>query len=111
MKPENLNFLIKDMKNNGGASAWDWEADYRFACHLGDEETAEIILAAIQSHAPENFRVYAMMKCKRITDLRLRIMRKLVRDGVARAYWAGTGEGGKSRFGVNKIRHYQLIKV
>lgn len=106
-----LDIIIKDLETHDNQGAWDWEADLRFARAIGDTEAVADCQALLRSNAPFALQIAAHhgLIAKTITARRIRALRALVRQGRARAFWLGTGRGGASLFGVNRVRHYQLV--
>lgn len=90
----------------GITSSWDWEMDRKFAEKIGDEDAVKLLkefggsVLAMREHD----------RCIRptITARRLRALRKLVGMGLVTSYWVGTGWGGRSDLGVNRLRGYML---
>lgn len=99
-------FILTDLKENYSQCSWDWPADERFAEHLKVEDT--LICEAMDSGAPLALRIAASSTWHNITQKRIAILRGLCKLGYVDAYWAGTGPGGKTEFGVNRIRTYAL---
>lgn len=101
--------VLKDMQNKGPQGSWDWEADHRFAKAVGDltavSDLERIMACELDAAA---FIGHKRLVRKRITERRLRALRKLVAQGTVYADWRGTGPGGKNRFGVNRCRAYFL---
>ena len=101
-------FLLADLKNYLTQSSWDWCADERFAEHIGYKDYSTIV-DCLNSGAPGPLRRAVSLTWKKpVTDRRLRVLRKLVGSGLVESYWVGTGRGGKSEFGVSRIRSYGL---
>lgn len=100
--------LLSDLSENGEQCSWDWEADLRFARITGQDTSP--IEAAIYSSAPIAFRVAASRGWEKVTQKRIRLLRKLCKIGLANSYWSGTGNGGKSDFGLNRVKNYVITK-
>lgn len=100
-------FLLSDLEENLDQSSWDWEADYRFAIAAGDTKSAEIIKEAIDSSAPTALR-FVLVRSTGITKKRLRVMNGLIKMKLVTAYWLGTGDGGRSEFGISRVKIYTL---
>jgi hypothetical protein len=99
-------FLLADLKEHRVQSSWDWSADERFAIHLGERNT--LIRETMDSGAPAVFRMAAANTWKKITQRRLRTLRRLVDRKLVTSFWSGTGDGGFYEFGVRRIRSYAL---
>ena len=97
---------ILQTHTQGITSSWDWEMDRKFAEMIGDEEAVKLLkefgdsVLAMREHD----------RCIRptITARRLRALRKLVGMGLVTSYWIGTGWGGRSDLGVNRLRGYSI---
>lgn len=100
--------VLEDLKKHGTQSSWDWEADQRFASHIGDSEAADGIRKILDSCAPSAFRIAAMLEYRRITNRRLRVLRKLVKNGLVVAFWDGLGQGAINQFGVRRVRCFRI---
>lgn len=103
--PAVLDALEADVRRHRSQSSWDWEADARFARLLGNEWAERRILAACESHAPAAFR-YAAVAETGVTKQRLAALRLLLKSGRITADWRGTGPGGLSELGTNRVRVY-----
>ena len=103
-------FLLANLKANGPQSSWDWQADHRFALAAGLTEEAEKIRLVLRSHAPTIFRDEVMFSVKHVKTRRLRALQALVKKGLVRSAWVGTGAGGKNEFSVNRCRAYFLVE-
>lgn len=104
--------VYQDMRKHGSQGAWDWEADLRFARAIG--ASADLIQdcqSLLKSQAPFPLLIAFHRQIIRqpITLRRGRALRKLVRSGKAKSYWLGTGPYGRVEFGVNRVRHYELV--
>ena len=103
----NTEFLINDFKEHPVQSSWDFEADLRFAKAIGDKEAVELIKPMLNGgFLPAILAIFRHTIRPRITNRRLRAMRKLVKQGLVKIGWLGTGYGGKTEFGVNRVRSY-----
>lgn len=93
--------LLADLRAGNSQGAWDWPADLRFAIAIGDKEAIDDIQRAMKSNAPWSLLLaaYKGLVDARITQRRLRALRALIRDGLVRGYWSGTGWGGVAYFG------------
>jgi hypothetical protein len=100
-------FLIDELKSDRMQSSWDWESDLRFAERF--DMDCELLREAIDSSAPLKFRYMSANFNKTIKQRRLSALRRLVKKGVVRAWWSGTGVGGASEFGVGRVRSYSLV--
>lgn len=107
-----VEIVYQDMQQHGGQAAWDWQADLRFAWAVGAKaDVIQDIQTALNSTAPFALRImaYRQLIHKTITQRRVRALRELVKQGNARASWCGTGPQGVTDFGVNRVRHYDLV--
>lgn len=103
----NTEFLINDFKEHPVQSSWDFEADLRFAKEIGDDEAVNLLRSMLKSRfVPAILGVFYHTIRPRITRKRLRVIRKLVEQGLVVTYWSGTGYGGKADFGVSRTRTY-----
>lgn len=101
-------FLIKDLEENESQSSWDWEADFRFAKQFYPNECKDIALI-IRSQTLHAHQIVAhRLLAEKTKSSRLRTMRRLIKKGIVKAYWVGTGWGGKHDFGINRVRAYFL---
>jgi len=100
--------LLRDLKENGIQTSWDWESDLRFARILGEEDHAETLKMAIDSPVVIARR-WAVVDSTGIPKKRLRYLRQLVNEGTVESGWMGTGEGGINELGVGRIRWYEAI--
>ncbi len=109
MKDENI--VLNDLKIHSSQCSWDWEADLRFAKAINSELVNDL-KSIINSKAPIPFLVmnHRIIIKQKITDRRIRALRKLIKRGIVQANWIGTGEFGKTDFGVNRNRDYSLVK-
>ncbi len=103
-----LDELVKDLKAHGDQFSWDLPADERFAKIIGDRESESIIHHAVISSSVSYFRLGAV-KSTGITSKRLIALRKLQKRGIVEASWTGLGLGGRSEFGVGRVRCYSLV--
>lgn len=80
-------FLLSQLRGNGGQSSWDWQSDYAFAVHIGSE-WEETIEHALRSSSPAPLVIGVWHSCWRtpVTQRRLDALRKLVKQGKARAF-------------------------
>lgn len=107
---KDTDILYHDLEQHGSQGSWDWEADLRFAQAIGDKEAVDDLKKCLRSSA-----VFALLISAQrglvghITRRRVRALQQLVRDGKAKAYWLGTGAYGKTEFGTNRVRHYELV--
>lgn len=101
-------FVLSDIKKNGSQSSWDWDADLRFACHLGLTEEIQHLRAANEGNFLPNRLAHFEMVRRKITQRRLRVLRKLVHEGRVTSEWRGTGLFGKTDCGINRARAYFL---
>ncbi len=102
-------WVLADLKAHTCVSSWDWESDGRFAYAFN--MNTEALDAARGSQAVYAHRIAAGRdhpSSKRITQARLRVLRSLVNKDLVQAYWAGTGPGGATDFGVARTRNYML---
>lgn len=102
-----LCFLIKDLDEHGIQMSWDWEADLRFAIAIGDKKSSEILKRVCYGSAPTAIK-WSYVQRTGIPKKRMRYLRKLVKRHKVIAFWSGSEEGGKNRFGVNRFRNYKL---
>lgn len=100
-------FLLSDLKENHAQGSWDWPADERFAEHLGCD-SEYLMSETINSVAVAPIRAAVATTWKKVTQRRLRALRGLVRKGLAESYWMGTGWGGKTDFGITRVRMYDV---
>ena len=92
--------------NQGITSSWDWEMDLKFAKGIGDDVAVDFI-EGLQGSVL-SIRDHDRYIRSRITARRLRALRKLVKRGLVESHWMGTGWGGRSDFGVGRLRGYML---
>jgi hypothetical protein len=106
-----LDFVRRDLRENGMVGAWDWNADLRFAVHMNADDDAAFIREAMRSNAPTPI-VIDMYKAmtRRVRSKRLRALQTLVRNGEVKASWIPGGHGSVAYFGVNRFRVYELNK-
>ena len=97
---------ILRMHDQGITSSWDWEMDLKFAEKIGDDVAVDFIKGLRGSVL--SIRDHDCYIRSRITDRRLRALRKLVKKGLVESHWVGTGWGGRSDTGVNRLRGYML---
>ena len=109
-KNEAKSFLIEDLKKFYTHQSWDWEADFRFAQKayndidiINDFEhllnSGTIWPRLIQFHKIR----FSFIKRKRIS-----LLNELKKENKVESCWSGTGFGGKSYFGVNRVRTWML---
>ena len=103
-----LDSLVNDLKQHGGQSSWDWEADARFAEIIGDFESAKILWGVVHSSTMV-FRQLTIVQKTGITKKRLRALRRLVKLGLVESSWESLGAGGRNIFGVGRLRGYNLV--
>lgn len=98
-------------EQSGVQSSWDWTADTQFARLTGgDEETVKTLQAAVDSNAPDAFRMGAMdTLATPFKRRRLAALRRMEKEGLVQASWAGIGAGGRERFGVSRVRQYRRV--
>ena len=101
-------FILADLKKNDAQSSWDWDADLRFAKHLGLAEEFRHLELAIGGNFLPDRRAHFEMVRRTVTQRRLRAIRKLVHMGLVRSEWRGTGSCGKTDCGINRARGYFL---
>ena len=91
-------------------SSWDWEADHRLCQALKDVELTELAEDLLRSRAPWSLQISVRMHAglEEIRVRRLRGLQELVRLDLVEARWLGTGEGGRTSLGVNRIKVYTL---
>jgi hypothetical protein len=99
--------MMKDLEEYGEQSSWDWDADLRFAIMINDEKSITIIQEALKSYSTSQVRCQAVAETG-ITKKRLRVLNGLIRLGLVKASWVGTGEGGRNLYGVSRVRSYEL---
>ena len=99
--------LLKDLAKHGDQFSWDLPADERFAAIINDIEAEKLIHHAVVSCSVSYFRLEAV-KSTGITKKRLRVLRQLQKSGKVIASWMGLGWGGRSEFGVGRVRCYSL---
>ena len=99
---------VKDLKTNGTQFSWDLPADERYAKIIGDSTSEELIHRAVHSYSIMTSRL-AAVESTGITPKRLRALRKLIKLGLVESYWEGLGAGGRSEFGVGRVRSYSLV--
>lgn len=90
----------------GITSSWDWEMDLKFAREIGDEDVVDLLKELGGSVLA--FREYNRCIRPTVTARRLRALRELVKKGMVRSHWVGTGYGGRADFGVNRLRGYEI---
>ena len=92
------------------ASSWDWEADYRLCVALEDDRLIELADALLDSNAPSAVRIVVHNHggLERIRVMRLRGLQELVKLGIAETFWSGLGPGGRTDFGLNRVKVYSL---
>ncbi len=111
MPPAAESFLIADLKEHASQSSKDWEADQRFARALGmvrEARVCEELLGNPTAIVPVQMAIHQKFIYPRVTRRRLRSLRKLAQRGTVEAQWMGTEEGGRTEFGVGRVRIYRL---
>jgi hypothetical protein len=97
--------------HDGMAGSWDWAADHRFAVAVGDTEAAAFLERLLDRNAggvaPRLMDAHDAY-VGHITRRRVRALGALVRAGEAEAWWSGLGVGGRSFYGIGRVRTYQL---
>lgn len=101
-------FLRKDLMENESQANWDWEADLRFAEFIGDAEAVKDISRGLRSNNLLDVVQWHAFWKKKITQKRLHHLNNMVKSGLVRAMWVGSGPCGKSDLGVSRIRTYSL---
>ena len=99
-------FIHNDIIKHGSQDSWDWDADLRLAKHLKEDTLIE---EAIESNAPLPSRIAVSKTWRKLTQKRLRVLRRLVASGHCKSFWAGTGQLGRTDFGVSRVRRYAAI--
>ena len=100
--------ILCDMNEFGGQSSFDWESDYRFAKALGDARAIEVYHRLLNSHSPSPVQCAVQRSVDHIRRRRLRALRMLVKQGAIESQWLGTGHGGRTVFGVGRMRTYHI---
>ena len=102
--------ILKDMKDiKLGQSSWDWQADYRFAKAIKSEHEIDILEMLLKSNAPFPHQIAVHKKhISKLKNRRLRALRRLEKQKYLKSLWIGTGYGGRSDFGVNRIKTWHL---
>ncbi len=102
-------FLLNDLQENGPQASWDWPADMRFAQHVGDTDTAQLLEWAIHSQTVLPVLIATVkLHGEWVKQRRLRALRLLAHMGKVQAKWDGMGERGVHDFGVSRTRVYYL---
>ena len=105
-------FILDYLRKKNLKITWsrDWEADLAFAEHLQDKEAAEILKLMLKSASPLLIQVSRTNIPDRVKKKRLKVLNELVKQGLIRASWIGTGDdGGKNTCGLGRIREYRLL--
>ena len=94
-------------------TSWDWQMDLKFAERIGDERSTEVLNLLMNATAPHPIQISVWEREIRwkITQRRLRALRKLVKEGLVASEWGGTGPAGVTDFGVNRTRVYMMKEV
>jgi len=101
-------FILSDLGNGEHQTSWDWPADQRFARFLADRNAVEVYDALLRSVAPFPIQIVAQKTVDHIRRRRLRALRQLAKTGKIESYWRGTADGGRTEFGVCRVRVYRL---
>ena len=106
-----VEIVLADLYEHGAQHSWDWTADLQFARAVGLVEEAKL-LESMQAPAfwPAAIEAHMAFVKKPVTNRRLRALRRLVSEGVVEAEWRGTGWGGRTDFGVGRVRRYALCR-
>lgn len=105
-------FLLVDLKINSSQSSWDWEADNRFnkEFKIIDDDGLGDALVSSDALAHSRMAVH-QIHFEKVKRARLRVLNGLVKKKLVRAFWVGTGFGGKTDFGVSRCRGYQSTEA
>lgn len=104
-----VDIVLSHLKDFGPQGSWHWDADARFARAIGDHGAAGVIEDAYSHAYLLTYQLAAMYSVRHIKRRRLRALRKLVKQGLVKAHWRGTGPGGATEFGTNRVRQYGLV--
>lgn len=100
-------FLIKDLEEHGCQMSWDLEADARFAHAVGDFQSEQYVIKAIED-GQTAFPKDAGLLSTGISRRRIRVLNALVNMKLVTSYWLGTSKSGSKNYGTNRVRVYQL---
>jgi hypothetical protein len=112
VKKTDEQIILDDMRGDNptrSQSAWDWEADYRFAKAIGAKHEIEILAALLKSAALFTVQIAVhKVHITKVKQRRLRALRNLEKRGLVESHWIGTGPGGYSEFGVRRNKGWWI---